>query len=161
MVAESEPITQPPQPTYHPDRPPSSFAPGYCQVMLQRYQKTWLSVWVKPLDHVIRYYSTRWPKFLRDLSIHRANELANVAYAQGLKESQAELDAMTPEKTMEPVECISWTGAGHCGNMTTKPRQRMMYRGEEKTDGCEVCQPLGPLPSLKDLALEERERRRG
>ena len=72
MGADSEPT----QHIHQPDFPPSSFAPGYCQVMLQRYQKTWLNAWEHPLEKVIRYYSTRWPKFLRDLSIHRANELA-------------------------------------------------------------------------------------
>ena len=63
------------------------------------YQVTWLDAWDQPLEKVIRFYSKRWDKFREDLQRHRANELAGVGYAHGLrpeKETGAVGVAVTP-----------------------------------------------------------------
>ena len=116
---------------------------GYCHVMLKRYEKTWLAVWELPLEKVIRFYSTRWPRFLVDLQRHRANELANVPYADGLK--TAALDALEPEAKVDPIRCMK------CEQQTTRPKKPMNYHGERVTDGCADCCPIEPPPPLKDL----------
>ena len=140
-----EPITQPPRPIYHPDAPPPDFMAGYCQTMLRRYATTWLASWKKEIDEVIRYYATRWPKFLKDLQRHRANELGNRPYGAGLETA----DVMEPEAEIDSVECLK------CQRMTTRPKKPMSYRGRRVTDGCAECEPLPAQRPLKELIRQE------
>ena len=124
----------PAPPAVSPDHPPTSWMPGYCQVMLRRYRQTWLDAWDQEEEKVIRYYKTRWPKFLEDLQRHRANELANVPYGGGLKELD-DLDQLQPEKPPELVNCSS------CGTTTTNPKGPVFRRvgGELESDACFGC----------------------
>ena len=143
-VPPAPPATAPPPaPWYHPDNPPLSFMAGYCEVMLRRYKNTWLAAWEHTLEKVIRYYAKNWHKFLVDLQRHRANELANVPYADGLK--TAALDALEPEPKVDPILCEG------CGNQTTRPKKVMNYRGKRVTDSCADCCPAEPPTPLKDL----------
>ena len=116
---------------------------GYCEVMLRRYKNTWLAAWEHTPEKVIRYYAKNWHKFLVDLQRHRANELANVPYADGLE--TAALDALEPEAKVDPILCEG------CGNQTTRPKKVMNYRGKRVTDSCADCCPAEPPPPLKDL----------
>lgn len=137
-------VTEPPKPAYHPDFPPESFQPGYCQAMLEKYRKTWLDSWKKPIGDVVRWYSTRWDKFLVDLSRHRANELDNRPYGDGLP---LETDcADPPEPKIEPLRCEK------CGELTVRPRgQRLRIGNEIVVDGCYECSPPPEQPPLKDM----------
>ena len=133
-----EPVTvaerpQPFDPLNNPDKPPISFMAGYCQVMLRRYAKTWLTVWDMDIEKVIRYYATRWPKFLKDLQHHRANELANVPYADGLRAAEGLEAAIIPVAKVDAVRCLD------CGTYTLHPKDLINYRGERVADGCHDC----------------------
>ena len=132
-----------PPPQFYPDNPPPQFFAAYCLAMLQRYRNTWLSAWEHNTDKVVRWYSTRWPKFLEDLQRHRANELAGVGYAPGFDKAEA---SPLPEPPVEPMHCEQ------CGVMTTRPRGQFLKIGDEVVvDGCYECSPPTSPQPLKEL----------